>query len=522
MRWELQGRGPLAPRLQEARVPDVRNHFRKTVMRKSLLSLQERLDRSPRAWLLLGMLLLAATHIRAPFAALAWIAPVPWLRYLRLTHGWRSRTAFGVALFAGWTLATAKIASAPTFLALAPLFALPIAVAQGGAYAAWAALRPRLSPALAVWTFAVGAAIGEWLLHTVTPFGSWGATAYTQLDDLPLLQVASIAGIAGVGITVNLVGVSVEGALAREDRWTRTLCVSVLLAVLAHALGTARLAVADLGERPGVVVAAIATDSDVSGLPLPSRERTHAWDEILLSRTRDAARGGAVLAVWPEAATLVWPDEEATWVDSMNRAARDIGIDIMAAYVLPTSTTPLAYRNEYRLFLHDGDAVPPYAKHHPVPGEPAIAGTGPAPIMVREWGRLSGAICYDYDFPALARERAGADLVAVPASDWRGIDPVHAQMAAVRAIEVGHSLLRATRFGLSIGVDPFGRPRAWQSAFEPGSGVMLAQLPRARVGTLYALWGDAPLALAAGMVALLVAVELLRARARARTLTVPR
>ena len=82
--------------------------------------------------------------------------------------------------------------------------------------------------------------------------------------------------------------------------------------------------------------------------------------------------------------------------------------------------------------------------------------------------------CYDYDFPAMGQ--SDADIVAVPASDWRGIDPVHAQMAALRAIESGHSMLRATRWGLSLAVDPYGRTRAWHSAFERGSGIMFAEL----------------------------------------------
>lgn len=66
-----------------------------------------------------------------------------------------------------------------------------------------------------------------------------------------------------------------------------------------------------------------------------------------------------------------------------------------------------------------------YQKHHPVPGEPSIRGTEPLRVLARPYGRVGGAICYDYDFPALAREHArlGADLVVVPSSDWRGIDP---------------------------------------------------------------------------------------------------
>jgi hypothetical protein len=95
-------------------------------------------DRRRWLWLLFGVSLLALTQVRASVAVLAWIAPVPWLRYLRITGGWRSRLSFCVALFAGWTLATAKIASEPTLVALAPVFALPIAAGQAAAYLTWA------------------------------------------------------------------------------------------------------------------------------------------------------------------------------------------------------------------------------------------------------------------------------------------------------------------------------------------------------------------------------------------------
>jgi len=469
------------------------------------------LDRKPGAWLGFGMLLLFATEVRSPVAVLAWIAPLPCLRYLRLTPGWRPRLLFGVALFAAWTLATAKIASEPRILALAPLFALPIAISQVLAYLTWDRLRTRVAPWIATCVFAVGLASTEWVLHHFTPFGSWGATAYTQLDDLPLLQVASVAGIAGVAILVNATAAAIESALASDASARPTLAAVLTASIASHAAGTVRLALADVAADRLVTVATVDTDSDVGGLPLPSKELTHDWDRVLLSRTEEAARSGAALAVWPEAATLVWPEEEEDWDATIRSAAMRDGIDIVAAYVVPESTSPFVYRNEFRVFLHDGTVAPPYAKHHPVPGEPARAGVGPAPIIAREWGRLSGAICYDYDFPRMARDRAGADVVAVPASDWRGIDPVHAQMAAVRAIESGHSVVRATRFGLSLAVDPYGRVRGWRSAFEPGAGEMITQVPRSRVSTPYAFWGDAPLA---GGVILLSALIVQRLRRR--------
>jgi apolipoprotein N-acyltransferase len=358
----------------------------------------------------------------------------------------------------------------------------------------------------------------EWAQAALTPFGTWAAAGHSFLDDLPLLQLASVVGIAGVGIAVHVAAGALELALDRGVAGARReLATALGVLALAHAAGTVRLAVADDATPSTVQVAAVATDSDIVGLPLPARARTEAWDDAIFERTRRAAQGGAELVVWPEAGALVWPDREGAWNAALGALARETRADIVAGYLVPRGEGGSeGYRNELRVALRDGTVLEPYAKHHPVPGEPATPGVGPAPVIDRPWGRLSGALCYDYDFPgsALERARAGVDLVALPSSDWRGIDPTHSAMAAVRAIESGHSILRSTRWGLSAAVDPYGRIRARQSAFERGPGVLHASLPTSRVPTLYALWGDVPLLLFCG--ALLGTVALGRLRARRR------
>ena len=63
-------------------------------------------------------------------------------------------------------------------------------------------------------------------------------------------------------------------------------------------------------------------------------------------------------------------------------------------------------------------------------------------------------------------------------------------MASVRAIEGGYSLLRPTRFGLSVAYDAKGRVRGWQSANEEGPGIMIANVPTKSIPTLYKTAGD--------------------------------
>lgn len=471
-----------------------------------MTSLLSSLNQQPWRWLLLGAVLLVLAQVSHVVALLAWIAPVPWLRFLRTTSGWRSRLALFVALGIAWTLAVFKIASEPMFFLLAPLFSLPLAIGHGAVLLAWDAFRRRAGDAIGAAFFALALAAEEAALHSLTELGSWGATAYTQLHDTALLQVASVVGLTGAGAIVSFVGAAIEAAMASE-RGRPSLAAALVLAVSAQALGAARLWLADVDPPEPIRVAMIATDADVAGLPLPDRETTHAWDAALLRHTREAAAGGAELAVWTEAATLVWPDEEDAWVAEVARVAREANIDVVAGYVMAVSDAPLRYRNEYRLVLRDGTVEDPYAKRHPVPGEPAIAGEVVARFTERPWGVLSGAICYDYDFPAMARARRAADVVAIPASDWRGIDPVHAEMAAVRSIESGHAIVRSTRFGLSVATDAYGRLRARRSAFEPGAAVVFASVPTEHVETVYAALGEWPLL---GALAVVVALGVRR------------
>jgi apolipoprotein N-acyltransferase len=126
--------------------------------------------------------------------------------------------------------------------------------------------------------------------------------------------------------------------------------------------------------------------------------------------------------------------------------------------------------------------MPECVKHHPVPGEPILVGHDPQTAIDTAFGRLSGALCYDYDYPAIAAEhgRLGADIVALPSSDWRGIDPIHTEMATMRAIEQGLSIVRSTRFGLSAGIDPHGVMRARRSSFETQGRILWIDSPATR------------------------------------------
>jgi apolipoprotein N-acyltransferase len=441
-------------------------------------------------WLLaLGFGLLVLSQLRWGFAPLAWVAPAPLLMALRSRSDARFRWIFAGLSLLAWSLAMLKIVTEPLPWAFALAYGIPLALVHLPAYFAWDALVKRGHDIAACIAFAASTALLEWGQAELTPLGVWGATPATQLGQLAVLQLLSVAGMPGLALLMNAVAAAIEAVLARR------LCMPSAagiagLTLLALTWGAFRAAEPIDGAT--VRAAMLRTESTVGGLPVPDAARRLRDHDILLERTSAAASAGAQLVVWPEAGNLIMPDEESTFMGEASSTAREHGIDLVVSYIKLVSAEPLRYENRARWLGPDGAERIAYLKHHPVPGEPAIAGAAPAPTILTRFGLATLAICYDYDFPALGRAHAQSDagVVALPSSDWRGIDPIHTEMAALRAIEGGFSIVRATRFGLSAGIDAHGRSRGQQSTNESREPFVLADVPTTRIATVYGAIGN--------------------------------
>jgi apolipoprotein N-acyltransferase len=469
-----------------------------TLHRQPAVATMKRLFERPAFLLGVGCALIVGANFRWGVGVLAWIAPVPLLRYLRLTDGWRYRLAFAAALCFAWIATTLKIVTAPLPVVAAVAMGLLAAIFNLAAYLAWDGARRRAPQGAALLAFPTAVIATEWLAH-FTPLASWGAMAYTQVDNLPLVQLVSVGGIAAISFIVAWVAAWLELALSNALAGTsgrlslrQGIAVAAIFLV-AHVWGVMRLntPLDDVSVR----VATVSTRATFGGAPpLPDAAARNAIVDTLLRDSAQAATAGARLVVWTEAAALVLPgEEEAGVLHRVADLARVHNVDIVAAYVVPASQgQTLPYQNEYRWFGPDGVQRQAYWKHHPAPGEPAVVGHGPLTVIDTSFGRASGAICYDYDYPEVPLEHArlGVDVVALPSSDWRGIDPLHAQMAALGAVAGGFSLVRSTRFGLSAIIDPLGRMRGWHSSFEGGARILIAEVPRQHLNTVYASIGD--------------------------------
>jgi apolipoprotein N-acyltransferase len=446
--------------------------------------------------------------------AAAWLAPVFMLRWLR---GRRPLLAFplaaaaaGVSTFFAWR----GIADVMMPTALYAAFALVAAVVYLLPYAADRAFAPRLRGFASTLVFPAAVVTLEYVLSLVSPLGTWNALAYTQVDNLALIQIASLTGLYGVSFVVAWFGAVANWAWERGfagpafRRGAVTYAV-VLAGVLLY--GGGRLALTRPGEsvrlagimarpfflsaHPEIRAALLGGETLSPELERTFRAETAAITEDLLARTRAEARAGAKVVVWGEAAAQLPAEEEETLVARGRELAREEDLYLALAYATLEPGAEKPVTNKLVLLEPNGNVPWDYVKSVPVPGPEAaisVRGDGRLPYLDTDYGRLGGAICYDMDFPALIRPagRAGVDIMLVPAHDWWELGDLHADLAIFRGVENGFSVFRPDNEAVSVATDYLGRPQAKMDYYAFDDAVTVAMLPTAGVRTVYAAVGD--------------------------------
>lgn len=473
-------------------------------------------------------------------ALLAWIVPLLWLRLIRTQPLRRGMLllALGSTLSAAWAL-RGMVPVPPVAYALV---AVVIGCGSVGPYLLQRALASNLPAALQPLLFPAAVTALAYIGSLLQPYGSWGEQAYTQANNLPLLQTLSVTGLPGVTFLISLPAAAVDWAWARRFAGPLVRGFLVGTAVLlgaCFAAGTARLSGTPKAAAAKTVnVAAVDSPlhAEVTERLLPAYvygsldavdrpkllSLATAVNADLLQRTADAAQAGARIVMWGEAAALVDESSERALLGAAAALARRERIYLVATLlrVLPPAAHGPSLENLIVFFDSTGAQVQRYRKATPVPGgEAALLGPGEAalPVLETEHGRIALAICFDADFPRLVRKaaRARADLLLVPAEDWPDVAAYHARMAVARAIEGGTSLVRASRYGLALAADPYGRVLAQAPFAQPGrEPLFFAQVPVHRVATPYTTAGDAFAWLMAGTTVVLVC---LASRRRRRT-----
>ena len=472
----------------------------------------------------------------------AWVALAPLLVALPGTSGWR---ALGLGYVTGavsslglfyWTaLVVVQYGGLALPVGVAIMVALCLAFSVFHALFGWVTAR-------LVATFGPTGLLGAPLVwvaaellraHTFFEF-PWCLLGYSQHDNLPLIQIASVSAVYGVSFLVAAAS-AVLAFLAMETRRGRRRAAFGALVLLVG--GTfawgARVMGRPLPETGRVVVGLVQGGVRQEDKWVPE----NAWSNVErhLALTEEAAARGARLVVWPESAVPFLFDEDRGTAALLRETTRRDGLYLFFGNDDREQAADGGERIYVGAKLVDpkGELVYRYRKIHLVPfGEyvPLKAlftlGGRFAAKLVREVAdftpgqdaatgevdghRVGGYICYEAIFPSLVRRfgAGGAELLVNVTNDaWYGTTSApyqHLAMAAFRAVENGRYMVRAANTGISAVVDPRGRVLEETRLFDRA--VLVREVSFVAETTFYARHGDVfAWACAAAALALLAA-----------------
>jgi apolipoprotein N-acyltransferase len=321
------------------------------------------------------------------------------------------------------------------------------------------------------------------------PSGLFGPLFLTQ-SDLPTAHLAALGGPWLV--TFALVAL----AFALASSGIRARAVAALAVVVA--VGASGAMAADTGTTVRVAVVQPGYDTSEFDRPvlhwlrrrnrnLPRASRDLIRD--LAPLTRDAARRGAALVVWPEATLWVDPHGDTPTRRDLQRLARETGVALVVPYFLRGPD-----HGATAVVLPGGDVTRAQPKQRPMWFLREQGGNRVAPRPVETpVGTLGTMLGVDNQDARVARElaAAGADLIASSTHDWMQLAPQQRAFTQIHAVAVGRPILRADWRNGSFVVDQDGEIRADAGAatrrtvrvadVRPGSG----ETPYVRIGDLF-------------------------------------
>ena len=357
--------------------------------------------------------------------------------------------------------------------------------------------------------------LGEWLRGSLLTGFPWLALGYSQVPPSPLAGYAPLFGVYGVGFLVALVAALLVNLRARA-------VLPVLVLLLA---GQALLRVS-WTEPVGPALSVNLLQGNIG--------QSLKWEPENLAASLDAysslvrSQQPAQLTVLPETALPLFLDEvPPAYLEELS-AAGEVLIGVVVRG--PDSQ----YLNA-AVALRQGQPGASYAKTHLVPlGEflpPGLSwflglmhiamsdfSPGPErqPPLALAGQLIAPNICYEDLFgEEIIRALPQATLlINLSNTAWFGASlaqPQHLQIAQMRALETGRTMLRATNTGMTAVVRPDGVVEAQLPPYSAGA--LHAQVQGYRGSTPFVRLGNGAI-LALALVSLLPAVWRRRARGR--------
>jgi apolipoprotein N-acyltransferase len=436
-----------------------------------------------------GLLWYYANDLSGNYGYLMWIAPVLVL-FISLRTSWK--VAFSAALvvsFIGrlswYGYLTSVISVVPTLL-----FMLVASLIFAGIVVGARKIIITTNEWYSVFAFPVFVTVFEFVLIKFAPDGTAGSIAYSQLNYLPVIQIASVTGILGITFLLTLIPSAIVLMIyfRRSKNKLRIVLVTTgLIASTVLLFSFARINQNDTHKHAKVGIVVLDEKfHHITNQPNTTDEKITA--EHYANEIATLAAQGALLVVLAERVINITKDNEYDMIALLSNTARNNRVFIILGYTnFRTDTT----RNSALVIDADGKIIAHHDKARLIKVLEDQFMPGNSTTTFNFNGIVAGtAICKDLDFTDYINRYNETAVMMIPAWDFVVDGWLHSRMAILRGVENGFSEIRAARQGRLTISDCYGRITHETDCSDKKKATLFGDVSFEKRKTIYGQFGE--------------------------------
>lgn len=316
----------------------------------------------------------------------------------------------------------------------------------------------------------------EWL-QSLSTQSSFTTIAYSQIQFLPAMQIASVTGFLGVTFVLSLFA----STLAYTFTFHKTVYKSwtVVIVSLSFVLGSLGYGFYRIETYQGdaisgikVGLASINTSPKDIFNPIKACSLLEGYRPLI----QKLSQQGSKIILLPEEILSVNPSNNEQIKSELALLARQNEITLIVGVNELLQKDKRS--NNVWIFNPQGSLIGTYGKQHLVPGleDEVTPGINLLSFPLNN-SNASVAICRDLDYtdPAHVYGQRDTNILFVPAWDFEVDARVHAAGAITRGIENGYTIVRSARGGYLSITSPTGHVIAEALAIEKNGNVLIGE-----------------------------------------------
>lgn len=288
--------------------------------------------------------------------------------------------------------------------------------------------------------------------------------AYSQLDNIPFLQIISLFGTFFLSFIITLFSSILDYSInvyLKENKISKFIYYYIAIIVLIYLFGGIYLLIPYNNETIKAV-----SVRGVSQLYYVRREKDilplETYYEYINNTMKKAKDINADFISYAERAFALNEEDKFKIINKVINFTKFYKINTLLSLDIRYKRKEIQNKQNMNLFITDtGDILYEYTKHNLIPfvEYDYFPSKESLKVLNTKMGKLSTVICYDINYPMFINSlsKNHLDVLIVPSWDYPGVAEFQSKEARYKAIEGGFNLIKNTANGVVIASDYKGR-----------------------------------------------------------------